>query len=431
MSSDTFTAALYAQREAEKRQRLQRSRAGATGLLLLMAALALLALLVGGGRGGWGYLAAFAEAAVIGGLADWFAITALFKHPMGLPIPHTAIVPQNKARIADSLGQFIETHFLLPDVLAKRIDAFNPARRLAVWLARPNNGRQLTEQGTQFFRFLLDMLDDSKMSLLVRDLALKQLAQIDLAGRIAALLRIVRKADGHQQVFESVVRTALARLDTPQTQDYLATLIANEFNVLRWVALDEAGGRYLARKLIAASSHELERALADHEHPLRLAFDTQLTDWMSALEHDPQTRQQLAAWQRSLLDDSRLQQGLDGLWRDVLGWLRNDLERDDSQIRAKLGGAVKQLGRRLRDDVVFADWLNLRLRTFAAQSLTRYRSEIGIFIADQLKAWDDKVLADRLETNVGIDLQFIRVNGTLVGGLIGLLIYAVRQFAGL
>ncbi|WP_432721519.1 DUF445 domain-containing protein [Jeongeupia wiesaeckerbachi] len=430
MSTDDFTADLYTHREAEKRHRLRRARTGATGLLLLMAALALLALSVGEGRGAWGYLAAFAEAAVVGALADWFAITALFKHPMGLPIPHTAIVPQNKARIADSLGQFIETHFLLPEVLAKRIDDFNPARRLAVWLARPANARQLTEQGTQLFRFVLDMLDDPKLSQLVRDLAVKRLGQLDLGSRGAALLQIVRHSGQHQKVFDGVIEAALSRLDTPNAHDYLAGVIANEFNVLRWVALDEAGGRYLARKLIGATSQALERSLAEPDHPLRQAFDRQLGDWIGALGHDAETREQLAQWQRKLLDDEGLQNGLEQLWRDAVGWLRHDLERDDSQIRAKVGAAVKQFGLRLRDDTVFVDWLNARLRTFAAQSLARYRGEIGVFIADQLKGWDDKVLVERLELNVGIDLQFIRVNGTLVGGLIGLLIYTARQFAG-
>ncbi|AOY01856.1 DUF445 domain-containing protein [Jeongeupia sp. USM3] len=431
MPLDDSASELYARREAEKRRRLRRARAGATGLLLSMVVLALLALFVGEGRGGWGYLAAFAEAAVVGALADWFAITALFRHPMRLPIPHTAIVPQNKVRIAESLGQFIETHFLLPEVLAKRIDAFNPARRLAVWLARPANARQLTEQGTQLFRFVLDMLDEPKLAQLVRDFAVRRLGQVDLGRRSAALLQIVRHSGQHHKLFDGIVRAALSRLDTPNAHDYVAGVIASEFNVLRWVALDEAGGRYLARKLIGATSQTLERALAEPDHPLRQAFERQLGDWIGALGHDPDTRAQLAQWQRKLLDDAGLQDGLEQLWRDALGWLRHDLERDDSQIRAKVGAAVKQFGLRLRDDTAFVDWLNARLRTFAAQSLARYRGEIGVFIADQLKGWDDKVLVDRLELNVGIDLQFIRVNGTLVGGLIGLLIYTARQFAGL
>ncbi|WP_283147486.1 DUF445 domain-containing protein [Silvimonas soli] len=421
---------LYFQADALKAQRLRHARLFATGLLLVMALIYLTCLRYEHAAPALGYVAAFAEAAMIGGLADWFAVTALFRYPLGVPIPHTAIIPKNKNRIADNLGSFIETHFLQPEQLLTRIDAFNPARRLAIWLARPGAKRELTDQAAHFFTFVLGTLDDPRLAAIARDLVLKSIARADFGGSAAMLIQLLRQDNRHQQILDGVLRELLAQLESPKTQAYLAGLIAKEFDVLRWVALDEAGGRYLARKLVSAALLEIDHALVQPDHPLRATFDRQLAELADNLQNDAAMRQKLENWRDALLASPALHEKLDGLWGTLLASLQQDLTGENSQIRSRVGAAIKQLGLRLHEDRAFGEWLNQQLRDFASRSLVRYRSEIGRFIADQLKAWDDKVLVERLELNVGIDLQFIRVNGTLVGGLIGLLIYSARHGLG-
>ncbi|MBB5192029.1 uncharacterized membrane-anchored protein YjiN (DUF445 family) [Silvimonas terrae] len=425
-----FTGDPILQADPAKVLRLRRARTFATSLLVIVTLLYVLALRLDHLHPAMGYVAAFSEAAMIGALADWFAVVALFRYPMGVPIPHTAIIPRNKNRIADNLGAFIETHFLQPEQLLARIDAFDPARRLSIWLARPGAKRELTEQAAYFLKFVLGTLDDPRLAAIARELVLKALGTADFAGSAATLIKVLREDGRHQQVLDGVLRVLLGKLEDPKTQVWLSGLLAKEFDVLRWVALDEAGGRYLARKLVTAAMLELDHALVQPDHMLRHAFDDQLRQLASDLAEDPALREKVQTWRDMLITAPALHDKLDGLWRSLLDGLQNDLTHENSQIRSRVGAAIKQLGLRLHEDQAFAEWLNQQIRDFAARSIIRYRSEIGRFIADQLKAWDNRVLVARLELNVGVDLQFIRVNGTLVGGAVGLLIYSVRHVFG-
>ncbi|GGP22957.1 DUF445 domain-containing protein [Silvimonas iriomotensis] len=418
------------QADPAKAARLRRARTFATSLLIVVTVLYLITLRLEHLHRAFGYVAAFSEAAMIGALADWFAVVALFRYPMGVPIPHTAIIPRNKNRIADNLGTFIETHFLQPEQLLARIDAFDPARRLSIWLARPGAKRELTEQAAHFLHFVLGTLDDRRFAHIARDLVLKAIGNADFAGSAATLIQVLREDGRHQQVLDGVLRVLLGKLEDPKTQSWLSGLLAKEFDVLRWVALDEAGGRYLARKLVTAAVLELDHALVQPDHMLRQAFDDQLRQLAKDLAEDPALRGKVDAWRDMLTASPMLHDKLDDLWRTLLDSLQRDLTSENSQIRSRVGAAIKQLGLRLHEDQAFAEWLNQQIRDFAARSLVRYRSEIGRFIADQLKAWDNRVLVARLELNVGVDLQFIRVNGTLVGGAVGLLIYSVRHAVG-
>ncbi|KPC52082.1 DUF445 domain-containing protein [Amantichitinum ursilacus] len=426
----TAAAPLHLQAEIAKAMRLRRMRTFASALLAAVTLLYLFCLKFESSHPWLGYAAAFAEAAMIGALADWFAVTALFRYPLGIPIPHTAIIPRNKNRIADSLGVFIETHFLQPEQLLVRIDSFNPARRIAIWLARPGAKRDLTATGTYFLSYVLTTLDDPRLTAMAREMALKALGKADFSQAAASLLQVLRAQGKHQHMLDGVVRELLERLQSTTTQEYLADIIAKEFSVLRWVALDGTSGRYLARKLVAAGINELETVLVNPAHSLRLSFDEQLVELTNKLRQDPALQQKLSDWRDNLLASTELQDRMNSMWHNLLESLQADLAHPQSQIQQKMGSAIKQFGRRLHEDQAFADWLNGQIRGFAARSLARYRSEIGRFIADQLKAWDNRVLVERMELNVGVDLQYIRVNGTVVGGLVGLLIYTARHALG-
>jgi len=410
-----------------KLQRLNQHKCRATALLVLML---LIMLVAGYYRRDYpvlGFVVAFAEAALVGGLADWFAVTALFRHPLNLPIPHTAIIPKNKHRIADSLGEFIETHFLSSERIMAKVREFNPALRLGLWLQQLDNSKAAADQVARLLDFVLQSLTEPAMVQRLRELMRQQLSQIDLVKPAGEILAVIRQSGQHQALLDAVLAHLDAELQKPALQQHVASIIAAEFDYLRWISLDEAGGRYMARKLVHAAGREVQQVREMADHPLRAHFDAALADLQQRLVHDETLQQQLKATQAHLLAQPTLLNAIDGMWARVVAWLADDLAAQDSVMRSKLANSLQHFGLRLASDAVLADWLNRHARVAAGQLVKKYRRQIGQFIAEQLKAWDDEVMVERLEVNVGVDLQFVRLNGTLVGGLIGLSLYSLHQ----
>lgn len=410
-----------------KLQRLQFHKRRATALLVAALLLMLVAEYFRNTHPAWGYVAAFAEAALVGGLADWFAVTALFRHPLNLPIPHTAIIPKNKARIADSLGEFIETHFLSSERIMAKVSEFNPARRAAAWLQDALNAKAAADQVAKLMQFVLQSLSEPAMAHRLRELLRFQLSQIDLVKPAGEILAVIRQSGQHQALLDAVLAHLDSELQKPALQQHIASIIAAEFDYLRWVSLDEAGGRYMARKLVHAAGREVQQMRESADHPLRAHFDVALADLHQRLINDPVLQQQLKMTQQHLLAQPSLLNALDSMWARIVTGLASDLAASDSVLRQKLAQSLQHLGQRLAMDTVLADWLNRHARVACGLLVKKYRRQIGQFIAEQLKAWDDEVMVERLEVNVGVDLQFVRLNGTLVGGLIGLCLYGFHQ----
>ncbi|WP_052190736.1 DUF445 domain-containing protein [Chitinibacter sp. ZOR0017] len=419
---------------ASKTQRLASMKHRATGLLVLMAALLLWMIWLRSlyPHWGWlGYIEAFAEAALVGGLADWFAVTALFRQPLNLPIPHTAIIPKNKHRIADSLGEFIEAHFLSTERIMAKVSEFNPAARLAQWLQQSEHAAASAEQLANLLHYILQSLTEPAMQARLRELLHHQLGKLDLLPPTTEILRYIRQSGTHQQLVDAVLAHLDEQLNHPTTQqrlqNHLAHLIATELDYLKWLSLDEAGGRYLARKLVHAAAREVQAMRDAPQHPLRQHVDQTLAELIEQLRTDTELQARLRAAQQRLLADPTLLATLDQIWLRVVAWLAEGLNTPDSLLRQKLAAGLTHLAQRLAQDASLSDWLNRHARVAAGQLVKRYRRQIGVFIAEQLKAWDDEVMVERLEVNVGIDLQFVRLNGTLVGGLIGLALYGLHQ----
>ena len=410
-----------------KLQRLNQHKRRATALLVLMLMIMLVAGYYRREYPSLGYVVAFAEAALVGGLADWFAVTALFRHPLNLPIPHTAIIPKNKHRIADSLGEFIETHFLSSERIMAKVRELNPALRLSLWLQDAANAKASADQVARLLDFVLQSLTEPAMAHRLRELMRHQLSQIDLVKPAAEILAVIRQSGQHQALLDAVLAHLDGELQKPALQQHIANIIAAEFDYLRWISLDEAGGRYMARKLVHAAGREVQHMRETADHPLRAHFDVALAELQRRLLQDQTLQQQLKTTQDHLLAQPTLLNAIDGMWARVVAWLADDLAIQDSVLRRKLANSLQHLGLRLAGDVVLADWLNRHARVAAGQLVKKYRRQIGQFIAEQLKAWDDEVMVERLEVNVGVDLQFVRLNGTLVGGLIGLALYSLHQ----
>lgn len=415
---------------------LARMKILALGLLLLVALLYCLATWMGAAHPAWGYLAAFAEAAMVGAIADWFAVTALFRHPLGLPIPHTAIIPRKKARLGGNLSDFICTHFLATPQIMAKLQHFDAAERLAAWLCQPHNARALAERGGAVVDFLLRALREEAVQQFIRHTLLARLARLDLACLAGDALAALVRDGRHQAALDELLRWADRLLRDEATQRRLATALSAEFGGLRVrlfgkeLGLDDKAGRWSAERVVARLSVLLGEVAGDPRHELRGQFAACLDELVQRLRSDPRYRLKGETLRAELLAHPALAGYLDDLWQALLDDLGNDLARGaDSRLRGRLAGLLQRLGSELAADAELRGWIDRRLREGVPPLLERYREAIGRYIAARVEAWDDRELVELLERQVGRDLQFIRINGTLVGGCVGLLLHALTALA--
>ncbi len=412
------------------RSPLGRMKAIALLLLLAAAALYVLGVALLPRHPGFGYLVAFAEAAMIGAIADWFAVTALFRHPLGLPIPHTAIIPRNKARIGANLAEFICTHFLSTEQVLAKVREFDAAGRLAVWLARPERAQWLSRQSVAVAGHLVGALRDERASAFIQRSAMKRLHQLDLAPLAGQALDLLTAERRHQAVLDALLAQFDRLLQSEQTQQRIAAVLTDELGkLLRIRKLGEMAGDWSTERLVQRLSEVLGEISRDPEHPLRHRFDDYLAQTIARLKDDPAFAAKAIELREQLLASPALTEYLAGLWDDLVDWLQADLARDDSTIAKRIAGLALRLGEALAADAPMRSWLNEQLLAAAPPLIERYRDDIGRYIAGRVEAWNTDELVGQIETNIGKDLQYIRVNGTLVGGLVGLLIHGLTELA--
>ncbi|MGB7480114.1 MAG: DUF445 domain-containing protein [Burkholderiaceae bacterium] len=417
-------------RDDDKRRRLRRMQWLANGLLLLVAAVFVLAIRFQHVHPAWPYVAAFAEAAMVGALADWFAVVALFRHPLGLSfIPHTAIIPANKDRIATNLGAFVQGEFFATERVLAVIREFDPAARAAGWFAQEANAERFGELAARTLSYALEALDDEEVRNYFHRAVAAHIGRFDLA-RLAGSLLDALTADGrHQALLDRLLEAIEAALARPDVRERMERMLADELP-LYFERLKQAGGRIAAERVVAGILRLLQEINADPEHALRHDFNRMVAGLIEKLKSDPAWRFRIEQFQRQLADDPRLSDYLNGLWQDLRQWLAADLERADSSVRARAAGAAHRLALTLREDGAMQQWINDRILQAAPALIEEYRPRLGNFIAAKVGEWKDEEIVDKLEQNIGRDLQFIRVNGTLVGGCVGLLIHLARQWLG-
>ena len=376
----------------------------------------------------WGYAAAFGEAAMIGAIADWFAVVALFRHPLGLPIPHTAVIPSNKDRIGENLATFLCANFLAtPQVLAK-IGRFGAAARLADWLADARHAEQAATQLGAALRYVLTALDDRRVQRFVGSAALAQLDRLDGAALAGRLLDALTTRGHHQTLLDALLRKLAGVLDDEAVKARVSEVVASEVQYLKMVGLDKMAGRYATNKMVAGVVKLIGEMAEDARHPLRLEFDAFVVGLVARLHEDPALRERFAQVQRELLATPALARQLRGLWSELVAWARSDLDRPGSALRARVAEALRQVGEKLRADASMRGWIEEQLLAAAPQWIERYREDIRRYIVARVADWNVDEMTRELERNIGRDLQFIRINGTLVGGLAGLAIHAVTQW---
>jgi uncharacterized membrane-anchored protein YjiN (DUF445 family) len=375
---------------------------------------------------GLAYVAAFAEAAIIGGLADWFAVAALFRHPFGLKLPHTAIIPTNRTRIAEALGDFIARHFLIGPRVGEKVFELDPAASAGRWLAEPRNRSAITGHAARIVPDALAAIDQDRLRGEIERGVLQRLATVDLGKVIGTSLEVMTRDRRHHALLDDILQRLEARLADPGAIDAIREQIRSELpTVFRFFLADA----YLLQRLVRASHGLLTDVRGDPLHPLRSEFDGLIAEFIANVRSSPDHRDKVESLKRELLARAELREILSEVWDRLVASLRADVAREHGIIRSGLDTFLADMSERLQHDRRLQVRLNRWLAGAAAALTERYRQEIAGFVAAQVKAWDAQHAVRTIELSIGKDLQYIRINGTLVGGLLGLVIFTATRLA--
>lgn len=387
----------------------------ATGLLIAMAALYIAARSTEGLHPAIGFVRAFAEAAMVGGLADWFAVTALFRHPLGLPIPHTAIIPRNKDRIGDTLATFLRDNFLTPAVVARRMARLDVAGAAGRVLAAPSGGDDRLRRGAS--RLLadgLEALDDERLGGMIKSALVQRVGQLKVAPLLGQVLTAAMKDGRHKPVLDALIRWGAQTLEANSALIY-QMVHERSGAILRLTGLDET----LATKIIEGLDKLLQEAADDPEHRLREKVEEGLMTLASDLQHDAGMQARVDRIRDEMIANPAMQRWLDGLWQAAREALLKAARDPQAVLAGRLGEITRQIGETLRDDAELRHLVNRFARRVVAGTAARYGDSIVKLVSETVRSWDAQTVTDRLENAVGRDLQYIRINGTLVGGLVG------------
>jgi len=402
--------------------RARRMRIAATGMLGAMAALFVLSGQYLDLHPAWGFVHSFAEAAMVGGIADWFAVTALFRHPFGIPIPHTAIIPNNKDRIADTMADFLRDNFLTPAVVARRMIGMNIAGAVGDFLASPpkSDGSRIAAGAASLFADVLESLDPERMGGQVRSGLKATLARIEVAPPAGKMIEAAIADGRHRPLIDSVIRWVALALE--DNEDLVRDMIHRRANaLLRWTGLDER----LANSVIDGLYKLLAETLVDPDHPIRSKVEESLEKLAHDLQHDPELKAKVEKAKNDLLDNPALADWWQGVWERARKAMLDTARNPDKAMQGEIGKLVGELGGAMSNDPRLQIMVNRFARRTAVGVATRYGDQIVRLVSETVRRWDARTITDRVEGAVGRDLQFIRINGTLVGGLVGLTLHAL------
>lgn len=412
--------------DVEKRRGVRRMKTIATALLLAVAVVYALATWArSAGAGGWaGYAAAAAEAGMVGALADWFAVTALFRRPMGLPIPHTAIIPTKKDQLGVSLGEFVGENFLSGDVVRMRLRAVGISSRLGTWLAEPAHADRVTAELATALRGALTVLRDSDVQAVVGEAITRRADAQEIAPGLGKMLERIVADGGHHRAVDLVCLRA---------HDWL---VEHNESVMEAVAGGAPGWtpRFVDRKVGERVYKELLRFVSEMrdmpDHPARGALDRFLADFAGDLQSDTDTRARVERLKGEVLGRGEVQDLIASAWASVRAMIVAAAEDERSELRLRARAAILSLGARLATEGRLRAKVDGWLEDAAVYVVTTYRDEITSLITETVAGWDAEHTSRKIEAHIGRDLQFIRINGTVVGALAGLVIYTVSRLLG-
>lgn len=415
----------------DKQRELKRTKRLALSLLLLAALTFVVTLFLPSNFYVSG-LKAIAEAAMVGALADWFAVVALFRR---VPVPfiarHTAIIPRNKDRIGENLGRFVQEKFLDTDSLLNLIRRYDPSTLLAQWLNAPGNADRVGRHLLQVMRGFLDLTDDTRIQTFMRRAVHRAIDKVDLSQTSALVLESLTKNNRHQALLDAAIDQLLKLLHKPTTREFIAN------QLVRWLKREhpikakmlptEWLGEHSAELVANAVDSLLDDVALDQGHELRLGFNRAVEKLIVKLQSDPEMAARADEIKGWLKEDASFNRYIGELWNDMRSWLKADFSSEDSRVQEKIGDAARWLGETLAADPALRDSMNQHLEQAARSVAPEFARFLTRHISDTVKSWDARDMSQQIELNIGKDLQFIRINGTLVGGTIGLILYLLSQ----
>ena len=409
------------QSEQARRDRLALMKRRATYLLGAVSLVWISATIWGGSATWVGYVQATAEAAMVGGLADWFAVTALFRHPLNVPIPHTAIIVERKDQFAATLGSFVQETFLTPEVIIGRIRTASVIPRLADWLIDPEHAARVAAEILDGSVSVAEMFRDEDVQRVIEDIARERLDAIPLAPLAGRTLEFLIRDGRHQQALDVGLRELDRYLDEHRVE--LRGRVGKESP---WWLPNAAEDRIFERLLDGARTL-LDQMVADPDHALRQTLEDRLVALARDLQSSPDLLERGERFKQDLLAQPEVRAWVATMWQDAKAQLRLQAEDPASPLRVRLTGAIVSGGRRLHDDPALEAKLEGALETAVTYVVDRFHGEIVELVSGTIARWDGDETADRLELLLGPDLQYIRINGTVVGATAGLALYTIAQ----
>jgi uncharacterized membrane-anchored protein YjiN (DUF445 family) len=422
----------------QKRADLRKMQYWALALLALAVCGLVLSQLMRSHGGWWPWIQAFCEAAAVGALADWFAVVALFRQPMGLPIAHTALIPRSKPRIADSLADFVRDHFLSRDKLMTLVGQFNVAQHLADGLRQPQRVDQWVAEARVWVLGLVRTFDDERIQNALFEMWSAQVLRWNAASTLGEVLTLVTQDNRHQEVLDAGLHKLAQQLDKPavrarvgiEIHDFIQSeypKIYQMLNLIPNVSVEKMTDA-LSERLSQSVLDKLQAVLQDPAHPWRAEYSVWVQHRMTRLQQDEGLQTSFNEVKDRLVHDPATREFVSGLWVEIKQRLMADLAQEDSLWARYTARALQAAGERLASDAGLRDSLNEHVMYAMEHATGRLRSGVTAHIASTIKAWDDRQLVTTLELSVGRDLQFIRINGTLVGGAVGVLLHAALQW---
>ena len=413
--------ALLSPADQERLRGLRRMKAVALGALIAMAIVFVFAFWLQGQYSWLAYVRAAAEGGMVGALADWFAVTALFRHPLGLPIPHTAIIPNRKDEIGRSLGEFVETNFLSAEVVREKVSSTAVAARLGDWLSQPAHAERVAAEGSTIAAAVLRALSDDDVRDLIADLAREHLVDPAWGPPAGAWLERIVEADAHRGAVDLAVDSIATWLDANATA--FSGLISRRLP--SWVP--RLAHRFVDETAYNEAVKFVRAVQADPRHQARLALDGYLARLAEGLQHDPEMQARLERAKAGVFDSPRVGELAAQVWNTAKAGLLASLADPQSGLRVRAVAALTDIGARLQGDA----GLQARVDGWATEAavflVDRYRHDIASIITDTVERWDAAETTEKIELMVGRDLQYIRLNGTIVGALAGLAIFSIAH----
>jgi uncharacterized membrane-anchored protein YjiN (DUF445 family) len=406
--------------DAEKLAALRRVKFLATSALVLCLIVFLLARSLEASVPALAFVAAFAEAAMIGGLADWYAVVALFKRPLGLPIPHTAIIPANQDRIADNLGHFIERNFLAPGPVEQKLREVDFASLVADWLADPQRAEGLSRFVARLVPQTVSAIEGSGLKSFIAQRMVSQIEKVQIAPLAAELLTAFTDDRRHQKMFDEIIKVFGKFLSDEDALAAIRDKIRDELPSLAKLFRADA---YLLKKIVASAGSLLEEVKADPDHPMRAEFDRFVVGFVEKLRTSKAYGKRVEKLKRDFLARPELHELAQDMWESLRSFIEQDAKSEASTIRKHLASLFVDVGRQLAADPSIRADMNAGFVVALGSFVESQKSGVSKFIAEQVKSWDLGQLTHLIEINVGRDLQFIRFNGMIIGGLAGLALH--------